>query len=155
MSTVRVASSFYDGQNDYIEMSLDSIEEEMTVSPEKTKYEVLNPKHTLWIKPYFDIDDKQCNLKVDTLYNTTIHFLNKIFGVENNDWAVSDDSRKSKSSFHLTFPCFKTTVGDMILLKDHYKDEFKQYNIDTSVYSNCDQKSVRSFILRYYQIKYY
>ena len=140
MNTVRVASSFYNGEKDYIEMSLDSIIEEMTLSPNKAKYEVLNPNRTHWIKPYFDIDDKKCRVTIDTLYDNTIHFLNTIFGVENNDWAVSDDSRKSKSSFHLTLPCFKTTIHDMIRLKEHYKDKFKQYNIDTSVYSNGDQK---------------
>ena len=103
-------------------------------------YEVLHPQKNTYIKPYFDIDDKDCKIDITTLFSNIISFLNKIFDSKDEDWAISDDSRATKSSFHITLPCVKTTINDMILLKDAYKDEFKKLCIDTSVYANGFQK---------------
>ena len=99
-------------------------------------YEVLHPKNNKWVKPYFDIDDKTKTMDI----KDTIKFLNKIFKSKYEDWAICCDNRPKKFSYHLLLTTYKTTIFDMIALKNKYKNEFKEHNIDISVYANGYQK---------------
>ena len=138
---VTVAKTWNASAKQYVEMSVEDICDEMCIpNPECTLYEVIHPDKNNWIKPYFDIDDKTCKLTRTNLYDNTIKFLNTIFNTTDSDWAISDDCRATKSSFHLTLPRYKTTVHDMIRLKNHYRNKYNELNIDTSVYSNGYQK---------------
>ena len=111
---VLVAETVCANKNNFKTVSVDDIINDMVLYPGKTMYEVLHPSNNQWIKPYFDIDDKSCSITRDTIYDSIIEFLNSIFNSKTNDWAICDDSRPSKSSFHLTLPTHKTTISDMI-----------------------------------------
>ena len=126
-------------ENDFVEMSFNDIMNDMVLS-NNAMYEILHPRRNKWIKPYFDIDDKTCTVSREYLHDNILAFLNTIFTCDNDDWAICDDSRKSKSSYHITLTTHQTTINDMTRLKNHYIDKFKQLNIDISVYSNGYQK---------------
>ena len=107
---------------------------------DQTWYEVIHPDKNEFVKPFFDVDDPTRKTKYKTIYDKVIPYLNTIFGSSEEDWALSDDSRKSKSSFHLVLTNRKTTVTDMRKLRDAEREEFKALKIDTSVYSAGYQK---------------
>ena len=68
------------------------------------------------------------------------NFLNTILKSDDDQWCICDDSRPSKSSFHLTFSDYRITIPDMIRLKERYRETFKRLNIDCSPYANGFQK---------------
>ena len=138
---ILVAKTVKARESQFVEMSLNDIMDTAVLGAGSTTlYEVIHPEKNKWIKPYFDIDDKGCTVSTQLLYNNIIDFLNSIFETRNEDWAITDDSRKSKSSFHVVLPNHKTTIADMIRLKEFYKNEFKQLCIDCTVYANGYQK---------------
>ena len=136
-----VAKSVKASEKKFVQVNLKEVlDEAMILDNENTLYEVIHPDKNEYIKPYFDIDDKTCSITLDYLYDNIIPYLNSIFNCHTKDWAVSDDSRPAKSSFHIILTNFKTTIIDMIRLKDYHKTYFQNLNIDCSVYSKGYQK---------------
>ena len=88
---ILVAETVYASKNKFKNVSLDDIINDMVLYPGKTMYEVIHPSNNQWIKPHFDIDDKQCSISLDTLYGTIIRFLNSIFNSYNRVFANSPE----------------------------------------------------------------
>lgn len=134
MPSIRITKKLKTNKSELVDISI--ITNKQRKRGYKNLYEYINPHINIYVKPYFDIDDNNKSLDINKVYV----FLNRVFGSETNDWAVSTDHRKSKKSYHLVLSNVKTTIQDLIDLKTDEVETFKELKIDPQVYRNGDSK---------------
>ena len=59
---ILVAKKITAHKSKFEDMTIEDVKDCMVLSPQKTLYEVLHPDNNDWIKPYFDIDDKELKM---------------------------------------------------------------------------------------------
>jgi len=118
----------------------------------KPIFEIITPKHK-YIRPYFDMElyRKGNEAEFDKFKKNTIEFVNpaiefiisKLEGVRKEDLAISESKYKDKISFHIIIPNKQILYTDLYTFQNIYKDEFKKYMIDTSVYPKTGYQKFR------------
>ena len=137
MTTVLTATSVRTAALFFKPLSVDELWRKICTF-DNTYYEIIQSSKP--VKPYFDVDDCTGKMSYNRLYAQVVPFLCKLFNCKERDWAVTEDCRRGKRSFHLVLTTKYTTVDDLIRLKNAYKNQYKKLKIDFRIYSRGYQK---------------
>ena len=81
-----------------------------------------------YVKPYFDIDCKNCLVNGEELLNNAAQFIKDKFNSLN--LAISCSSYEQKISYHVIVCDVKIMYADLIEFKQRYTKEFKELYLD-------------------------
>jgi len=109
-----------------------------------TYHEFFDAKNKL-LKPHWDIDDKRedekfRNITIKDVWEKIIPHLSTIMKCDKKYFAVSEDNRPEKKSYHIINTCYKTTMNDLINLFDKNKKFMEEWKFDRTIYRQGKNK---------------